>query len=181
MAIWVTSDLHFCHDREFLYEPRGFADVDEMNAALVRRINEVVDDSDDLWILGDLMLNNTEEGLAYMKLLKGKLHIIFGNHDTDARIEKYKEALPNATFHGFGARLNYKGYHFFLSHYPTLVYNYDNELPLKKQVINLCGHSHTEHWDADINKGLIFHCEMDTNCCYPWNLDTIIEILDEYK
>ena len=31
MAIYLTSDWHFCHDQSFLYEPRGFKNVDEMN------------------------------------------------------------------------------------------------------------------------------------------------------
>ena len=29
--IYITSDLHFCHDRGFIYGPRGFKSVHEMN------------------------------------------------------------------------------------------------------------------------------------------------------
>ena len=32
--IWFTSDLHFCHDRDFIYGPRGFKSVQEMNEAI---------------------------------------------------------------------------------------------------------------------------------------------------
>lgn len=181
MAIWITSDLHFYHNQPFLYEPRGFKNVYEMNLGIVSRINSVVDDNDDLWILGDLMLNNTDEGIELMKKLKGHLHIVYGNHDTDARIKRYQEELPNATCHGFGARLRYGKYHFYLSHYPTLMSNFDAEEPLAKQIINLCGHSHTQNWNYDLDKGLIFHVELDTNDCYPWNLDDIIDFLKEYK
>ena len=44
--VFVTSDLHFCHDREFVWGARGYANVDEMNEAQVRKWNEVVTDED---------------------------------------------------------------------------------------------------------------------------------------
>ena len=178
--IYVTSDWHFCHSKPFLYEPRGFENIDQMNAAIVRQHNEIVKPEDDVWVLGDLVLSNTEEGLEYIKMLNGHLHIIAGNHCTDRRIELYKQ-LPNATYEGLAARLKYNKYHFYLSHYPTLVSNFDEEEPLKNQTICLCGHSHCKHWYEDLNKGLIVHVEMDTNNCYPWLLDDIIENLKEYK
>ena len=31
MAIYLTSDWHFCHNQPFLYEPRGFKNIEEMN------------------------------------------------------------------------------------------------------------------------------------------------------
>lgn len=178
--IFITSDLHFCHAQPFLYEPRGFENVDQMNAAIIKRWNSLVESCDEVYVLGDLMLNNTEEGLEYFKLLNGFKHIIIGNHDSDKRIELYQK-LPNTIVEGFAARYKFCGYNFYFTHYPTLVSNFDCEEPLKKQLINLCGHSHTQHWDADINKGLIFHCEMDTNDCYPWNVEDIIYKLRDYK
>lgn len=177
MAIYITSDLHFCHNQPFVYEPRGFQSVEKMNIEIVNRINEVVKPEDELWILGDLMLNDTAVGIQYMQLLHGKIHLILGNHDTNNRIALYRERLPNMIIEGFGARLKYQGYNFYLSHYPSLVENFDREEPLKHQVINLCGHSHTQNWAQDLDKGLIFHCEVDTNNCYPWNLDEIINIM----
>ena len=34
--IYFTSDLHFNHDRDFVYVPRGFQSVDEMNQTLFK-------------------------------------------------------------------------------------------------------------------------------------------------
>lgn len=177
MAIYITSDLHFCHNQPFIYEPRGFSNVEEMNEGIVQRINKVVRPEDELWILGDLMLNDTDQGIALMRQLNGHIHLVLGNHDTNNRIDLYKRELPNVTIEGFGARLKYRGYQFYLSHYPTLVENFDSEEPLNRQVINLCGHSHTQNWYHDLDHGLIFHCEVDTNNCYPWDLDRIIDTL----
>jgi calcineurin-like phosphoesterase family protein len=151
-----------------------------MNAVIVKRWNTIVKPDDEVYILGDLMLNDTEEGLVYFKLLNGFKHIIIGNHDSNKRIEAYKK-LPNTIVEGFAARLKFNGYRFYLTHYPTLVSNFDCEEPLKKQLINVCGHSHTMHWDIDMDKGLIFHCELDTNNCFPWKLEDVIHNIKEYR
>ena len=63
MSIFVTSDLHFCHDRDFLYEPRGFKSVHEMNEAIVKNWNSIIQPEDDVYVLGDLMLNDNDRGL----------------------------------------------------------------------------------------------------------------------
>ena len=33
--IFVTSDMHFGHDREFIWKARGFTSLQEMNEAYV--------------------------------------------------------------------------------------------------------------------------------------------------
>ena len=178
--IYISSDFHFGHQREFLYVPRGFKSIEEHDNQIIENWNSVVSSEDTAYILGDLMLGDNEHGIECISALNGNLKVIFGNHDTDTRAHLY-EQLPNVEVLGFGARLKYKHYHFYLSHYPTLTSNFDYDKPLKQQVINLCGHSHTKDWAADADKGLIFHCELDTNNCYPWLLDDIIENLKEYK
>ena len=62
MSIYLTSDLHFCHNREFLYKPRGFDSVWDMNKVIVESWNKVVGADDDVYVLGDLMLNDNDEG-----------------------------------------------------------------------------------------------------------------------
>ena len=41
--IWFTSDLHFGHDREFLWGPRGFENIQEHDAVIFEKWNSVVD------------------------------------------------------------------------------------------------------------------------------------------
>ena len=175
--IYLTSDLHFCHQKEFLYEPRGLSSVHEMNEQIIKNFNEIVDWNDDLYILGDCFLNNNEEGMSYMRRLPGKKHIIWGNHDTVTRQELME--LEGFDCLGYANILKYGGYHFYLSHYPTLTSNYDIDKPLKRRMINLCGHSHTKDKFQDMDKGLIFHVELDTNNCYPWLIDDIITNIKE--
>ena len=170
--IWVTSDLHFMHNKPFIYEQRGFQSVYEMNEAIVKRFNEVVKPEDDVYILGDLMLNDNEAGRQLINRLNGWLHIVYGNHDTSARREIYSH-IWKLVEAGDALTLKYK-YHFYLSHYPTLCANYDEDKPLKARIINLCGHSHTTDPFADWDKGLIYHCEVDAHNCAPVLLDDII-------
>lgn len=175
---YFTSDLHFMHDKPFLYEPRGFSSVYEMNEAIIKNFNEVMDWTDTLYILGDCFLNDNEEGMKLMRRLPGnKQHIIWGNHDSDTR----KLLMLNEGWDGeYAAVLKYNGYHFYLSHYPTITSNYDEDKPLKRRVINLCGHTHTKDRFSDINKGLIYHVELDAHNNYPVLIDDIIEDIKHY-
>lgn len=85
------------HNREFIYKPRGFDSVDEMNDTIIANHNNVVKPEDDVYLLGDLLLggpDNLEKGLEMIRSLNGRLHLVRGNHDTDKRWEAYA-ALPN--------------------------------------------------------------------------------------
>lgn len=172
--IFITSDLHFSHNKEFLYYPRGYSGVEEMMKDIVYEWLMMIKDDDDVYILGDLMLNDTQETFDTLKLLTGRLHIVLGNHDTERRVEMYRQ-LPNVVEITYATPLKYNGYHFWLSHYPTIVSNYDADRPLKSRVIALCGHTHTSDPFHDWDKGLIYHCELDAHNNRPVLIDDIIE------
>ena len=174
--IYFSSDLHFCHNKDFIYKARGFNSIEEHDEELIERFNSIVTPEDDLWILGDLMLGDNDEGIKKIKQLNGNLHIIYGNHDSDIRIAAYN-TLDNVVEGGFGVRLKYAGRTFYLSHYPTLTSNTDDEQkPLKRRVFNLCGHSHTQDRFCDMKKGFTcYHVELDAHDCYPVSIDEVVE------
>lgn len=176
--IFITSDWHFCHNRDFLYEPRGFSSVYEMNEAIIKNHNDIITRDDIVYCLGDCMLNDNKEGLNCIRRLKGEIHIILGNHDTDSRIELY-EQLWNIELVKFADRLHYKGYNFLLTHYPTLTANHDDGKTLSRKTINLCGHSHTADPFTDWDKGVIYHCELDAHNNKPILIDDIIKDIKE--
>ena len=92
MAIYLTSDFHFNHNKPFIFLERGFQSVDEMNKTLIENFNSIVKPNDDVYILGDCMLggaDSLEKGLGLMSWLKGKLHLIRGNHDSEYRWNAY--------------------------------------------------------------------------------------------
>lgn len=172
--IWMTSDLHFGHDREFIWGPRGFKNVQEMNEAIVKNWNAVVAPEDKVYVLGDLMLGDNEAGIKMIKQLKGTIHVILGNHDTKTRAEMYKEC-PNVADVQHATVIKFKGYTFYLSHYPTMTSNHDENKPLKAQTISLCGHSHYTNKFEDMGKGIIYHVEMEAHNCKPILIEEIIK------
>ena len=94
--IYFTSDLHFCHNKEFLYKSRGFNNVYDMNLQIIKNWNGLVDYNDDIYILGDIMLNDDSEGISLLHKLNGRIHIILGNHDTDNRIPLYNNSIEKS-------------------------------------------------------------------------------------
>ena len=180
--IFLTSDFHFQHNKEFIYKPRGFNSVEEMNEILIENYNKIIPTNAEVYILGDCVLggaNKLESGAELIKRLHGNLHIVRGNHDSDKRVEMYK-ALPNVVEIQNSIYLKYNGYHFYLSHFPSMTSNYDDNKGLKHRTLNLCGHSHTKdrwlHWATGS-----YHCEVDAHNNNPILLDDIIQDMKEYS
>ena len=170
--IWLSSDLHLSHDRAFIYEPRGFVSVEDMNTAIVERFNSVVEPEDELFILGDLMLGEYDEkNLSLIQSLNGKKTIIAGNHDTPRRRGLYETVLGIAPLDALYKKMN--GYHCYLSHYPTITSNLEKE-SLKQCTINFFGHTHQQdNFYKDIP--YLYHVGVDSHDCYPVSIDQAIE------
>ena len=178
--IYITSDLHFGHDKEFLYGPRGFNSIEEHDRAIIKNWNEIVTPNDEVYILGDLMLGDNESGMHKLSQLMGTINIVIGNHDTDKRLELYSKFGMNIAQIEYAYRLKYNKYSFFLTHYPTLTANLgEDDKPLKRKTINICGHSHTKDKFADWNKGLIYHAELDATNMRPISIEEIIKDIEE--
>lgn len=177
--IYFTSDLHLGHNREFLFKPRGFSCIEEHDRNIIANINKVVAEEDTLYILGDLMLNDNEKGLEYLKQIKCQdVRIVFGNHETDNRKVLY-ELLPNFTFLGYAYPFKYKKWRFMLSHYPMTTANYDDDEKPYLKVCNLCGHSHIEN-RFDEKTGS-YHVELDAHENFPVSIDEIISDIKRRK
>lgn len=81
MRRWFTADLHLGHANIIRYCQRPFADAATMNAELIRRWNETVDDADEVWVLGDVALGTIAETLPLVSELAGRKVLVPGNHD----------------------------------------------------------------------------------------------------
>ena len=81
---FVTSDLHFGHSNIIKYCPdsRGhLTGVDQMNAEIINRFNEVVGKEDHTYILGDFAFCKPEQAMKFMAQMNGTKTLIHGNHD----------------------------------------------------------------------------------------------------
>ena len=81
ILIWYTADLHLGHTNVIRHCDRPFADADEMDAALIHNWNEKVHRNDTVYILGDFLFRPKRPVEEYLSVLKGKKHLIIGNHD----------------------------------------------------------------------------------------------------
>lgn len=184
--IFVTSDTHFGHDREFLYIPRGFKSIQEHDEAVIQNWNSVIESDDTVYHLGDVMLGDNEHGMECLKRLNGNIIIVPGNHDTPTRLKLYK-TLPNVKvldmpdFEGLvpaAVMFKYKKYNFYASHHPTMTSNLEGAPYLKMHLINLFGHTHqTGKFYQDMP--FMFHVGMDSNNCAPVLLDDAIQMMKD--
>ena len=178
MAIFLTSDLHFNHDREFIWKVRGFSSVNEMNEEIITRFNSRVSRNDDVYILGDLSLGGgtpdvLETNRKLIERLNGRIHVLLGNHDTPRRAEMYVSCANVVGEVQWADMLHYQGYHFYLSHFPTLTGNLEKE-SLKQCTCNLFGHTHqTSNFHLDMP--FMYHVGVDSHNCYPVLIDDIIK------
>ena len=177
--IYISSDLHLNHNRDFIFKFRGFDSVYDMNEAIINNWNSIVKPEDNVYILGDLMLGDNEAGIKLIKQLKGNIHIILGNHDSDPRIELYN-TCSNVVETVYATLLKYDGYTFYLSHFPALTSNVGDK-GLKRRIINLCGHTHTKDKFEHMSLGTIYHCELDAHNMKPVSIDTVIKDLENFK
>lgn len=171
--IFLTSDTHFCHNQAFVYEPRGFSSVEEMNEAIVENWNKVVKPEDMVIHLGDVMLNDSTYGLECFKRLNGQISITWGNHDTDAR-KVLLCALPNVISLGYAHVFKYKKLSFYISHYPTLTSNYDSGKHFSQNVINLHGHVHSRTPWINLLNPFMYDVGMDAHKCTPVHIDEVM-------
>lgn len=175
--IFITSDTHFGHDREFLWGPRGFISHVEHDRQVIENWNSVIQPDDIVYHLGDVMLGDTEYGMSCLAQLNGQIKIIRGNHDTDRRWALYS-TLPNVECIGWAEVIKYKKYQFYLSHHPTMTSNLDKAPYLKMHLINLFGHTHQQKMFYD-DTPFMFHVGLDSNGNKPVLLDDAIEIMKQ--
>jgi calcineurin-like phosphoesterase family protein len=172
-TIFFTSDLHFGHDKDFIWKDRGFNSVEEMNNAIVKRWNDIVEPEDTVFVLGDLMMGDSSN-VEWIKKLNGDLEIIAGNHDTVKRLEEYCK-LPNIVYHGYAFLLKKGKRNFYLSHYPTITKNGDAPgIPW-----NLHGHTHSKERFCEFDH--CYNVNIDAHHCTPVSIDQIIYDINEHE
>lgn len=182
--IYFTSDLHFGHDKEFIWKARGFNSLKEMEEAIVSRWNNIVQPDDVVYILGDVMLGlNQTASLDLLYSLNGTKRIIAGNHDTANKLSLYG-SVPNVACMGWATPYKFhpssgKQYHFYLSHYPTFTANFgDDNTNLSRIVVNLHGHTHNKDKFFN-NSPYMYNVGMDAHNCTPVSIDEIMDDIVE--
>lgn len=144
-----------------------------MNEGIIERWNSIVKPDDMVFHLGDTMLSDNNKGIECFKRLNGQICLIYGNHDTNNRIELIHKELPSIITLGYAHLFKYKKISIYLSHYPTLTSNTDDS-HLWHRVINLHGHTHQKTNFLYPDNPFIYHVGVDSHNCYPVNIEEVI-------
>lgn len=78
---YYIADIHLGHKNCIEFDNRPFRTVEEMDEMIITNWNAVVRDTDDVYIVGDFCYRSTRTPIWYLKRLKGRKHLIIGNHD----------------------------------------------------------------------------------------------------
>lgn len=173
---YFTSDLHIGHNKDFIWGARGFNSIEEHDTQILLRWNKVVMPEDTVYILGDLCMGGDEkEWNRIFKNLNGYKKIIYGNHDTINKCNKYVNDYHMYLL-GYGDIYRYsKKKAFYLSHYPTLVGNHQEE---NRFFYNLSGHTHSSD-KFQYGWGKVYNVAMDAHNCTPVSIEQIIKDINK--
>ena len=113
---YYISDMHFGHANVIKHDERPFENVEAMDCAMIERWNGVVDEDDDVYVVGDFCYRSGKTADWYLARLKGRKHLVVGNHDWCA----LKNEKAMAMFASVDSLLEIEddGRHVVLCHYP---------------------------------------------------------------
>lgn len=170
--IFLTADCHFNHENIIIYEKdsRPFNTVEEMNEAIINNWNSVVGEEDDVYVLGDFFMGKTTDIEPILRRLKGKIHLIRGNHDNPNRRKIYEA-------HGIDIHdifyINKSGKFLILCHFPIASDEFVNMIREDNGETIVCyGHIHSKA-PKGYSDGT-YHVGVDTNNLTPVNIGEII-------
>lgn len=200
--LYITSDVHLNHKKEFLWRQRGFSSVEEHNNFIIKTINQTCRPQDILFCLGDFCLNtHPDKLLGLINSIHCTQWWLSGNHNNPWEkkyIEQSNDFLSdiNTTFLSpwfdnvikgiqlldtnvfiFDSYLEFawNGQMVTFFHYPIAVWN-----QMQHGAWNACGHSHysyppsrADNFDLkQLDCGWEGHNK-------PWSFEEIKEVMDK--
>ena len=185
--VYITSDIHYGHKNICrgvtnwrtpegevpINSTRDFSTIEQMNSAIVDRINSKVGQEDTLIMLGDIAFGGFENiGIFLDRLVCKNIYLILGNHDHHIKNDRgyIKERFISVRDY---VELNIDGVDFVLCHYPLASWH-----GLNKGVIHLHGHVHLSAQNKWGN-GKKLDVGLDGNNLYPYSITEIVHMMDK--
>jgi calcineurin-like phosphoesterase family protein len=184
--VYVSSDFHLGHQRDFVWKSRGYNSVQEHDDGLINILNETVRPNDILLFLGDFCLNTTVDQFnSYLDRIKCQnIMALWGNHNNPHEKSIYKKVVgdkeqypvkyKNITYLGHYVEVILNGQFVVLFHYPIFIWNEQ-----KNGSWCLCGHSHNSfpQTRADNLYGKILDVGWDGHS-KPWSFSEISAVMN---
>ena len=156
-AVYISSDFHLGHKRDFIYGPRGYNDAFTHTNDIILTINNTIATTGILIYNGDFCLNTTlQECLSYLGRINCQtIYMLWGNHNSRVSeiyeqqlkeqygvndVEIYPLKYKNIIFVGDYLEINYKGQEYVCTHYPLRSWN-----SMSHGAINCYGHVHSKN------------------------------------
>ena len=191
--IKICSDIHYGHDRDFLYTPRGFKSAKEHDDWMDDQFAQL--DPDSLLVcLGDVGLSvGPGPIIDFLNRIPCETLMVWGNHNSGV-YQAYRDALPqgfekceiyplrispNVTMIGESFLLDIDHDRFFCTHMSPLIFHDQN-----KGRVCLCGHSHGNLKQINPDRddfGKILDCGVENakahNGTAFFDIDEVVSIL----
>ena len=168
--IYFTADLHFYHDKVIKFADRPFQNIEQMNKTLIKNWNSKIKSNDEIYILGDFTMKGHALAQEILYQLKGRKHLIKGNHDGFINSPHFENYLFESI--SDYKEINYMNTQFILFHYPILEWD-----SFFRGSIHLHGHQHN-HADynlQNLQNGIRrYDVGVDANNMSPVSADEII-------
>lgn len=173
---YFTADQHFGHANIIRYCDRPFSGVSEMNAVMIERWNSKVNDSDSVYILGDLFYRSLEIEPVLSKL-RGQKHLILGNHDSSwtgrvdlghyfVSVDKYLQIHDGGRFYT-------------ICHYPLLSFEHErNAYMIHGHIHN---NTHEDFWPLIRKRDNVLNAGVELNDYAPVTFDELVENNRRFK
>lgn len=175
MTEFFTADWHLFHRNIIRYCNRPYRNVKEMHQNLIDNHNQIVEEEDEVWFLGDLCFMSPE----YVGRIKkevdkfnGIKHIVLGNHDNWKT-----RAYLNAGFLTVHSAMwfNRDNYTFYMMHDPAEYTVIQND----PKAIMLCGHIH-QLFKHLLPEKKIINVGVDAWNMKPVSYESIFKLLAEH-
>ena len=155
LTVWFTADPHLDHDKDFVWEARGYKSAKDHTDSIIETTNQYVKPGDILFMLGDLCLNCTPQRLdQYLDRINCKnFWCLWGNHNNPHEKTIYRPGrdklttkpvqwvypvkYKNMTYLGHYHEVTVNNQFIVMCHYPFMAWN-----SLMHGSWCLCGHEH---------------------------------------
>lgn len=174
--IYFIADTHFGH-RSIVYTcRRPFAEVTEMNEAMIAVWNDRVREGDTVYILGD-MFYRCRDPEPILRRLRGKKRLILGNHDPSwtgaVAMDRYFASVDEYLVLSDGKR------ELTLCHYPLLTWKHE------KRSYMIHGHIHNrtdqDFWPLLRERERVLNAGADVNGYGPVPFEELAENNRRFK
>ena len=176
--IYFTSDLHLGHENAIKLCNRPFGSIEEMDETLIQNWNSRVTNNDTIYILGDMMFRIHKPPEEYLSRLKGKKHLLLGNHDKTwikkCDLSKWFVSV-NDLLHTSDGQHNIS-----LCHYPMMSFPH-----MRRNGYMIFGHIHSntdmEYWPLIERSEIMFNAGVDVNGFMPVTFEELRENNIKFK